>query len=84
MLKQIGKEFRKKEEGGVFTSDHFSPSQLNKNLDQWFYDYCVLTEKQRKSKPANLKMIFGAIVGTALQKIITEKLTIKQVMGGKE
>ena len=48
MLKQIGKEFKKKEEGGMYTADHFSPSQLNKNLDQWFYDYCVLTEKQRK------------------------------------
>lgn len=84
MLKKIGKEYTTKEEGGMFTATHMSPSQLTKNLDQWFYDYCVLTEKQRKAKPANLKMIFGGIAGRAFQDLITEKLTIKQVMGGKK
>ena len=28
MLKKIGKEWTKKEEGGMFTADHLSPSQL--------------------------------------------------------
>jgi hypothetical protein len=84
MLKQIGKEFKKKEEGGMYTADHFSPSQLNKNLDQWFYDYCVLTEKQRKAKLASLKMIFGSIAGRAFQDLITEKLTIDEVMKGRK
>ena len=83
MLKQIGKEFKKKEEGGMYTADHFSPSQLNKNLDQWFYDYCVLDEKDRKKRPPNMKMIFGGIVGRALQDIIVHKLSIKEVMKGK-
>ena len=84
MLKQIGKEYKKKEEGGMYTADHFSPSQLNKNLDQWFYDYCVLTEKQRKKIVPNLKMIFGGIAGRAFQDLITEKLTIDEVMKGRK
>ena len=33
MLKQIGKEWKKKKEGGTFTADHLSPSQLNMNID---------------------------------------------------
>ena len=48
MLKKIGKEWTKKEEGGMFTADHLSPSQLNKNIDQWFFDYCKLTAAERK------------------------------------
>jgi hypothetical protein len=49
MLKTIGKEWTKKEDGGCFTADHMSPSQLNKSLDLWFNDYVVLTAEQRKS-----------------------------------
>jgi hypothetical protein len=63
MLKQIGKEWKKKEEGGTFTADHLSPSQLNMNIDQWHYNYNVLTAAERKKLPANLKMIFGGLVG---------------------
>ena len=48
MLKKIGKEWTRKEEGGMFTADHLSPSQISKNLDQWFYDYCKLTAVERK------------------------------------
>ena len=84
MLKQIGKEWKKKEEGGTFTADHLSPSQLNMNIDQWHYKYIVLTAADRKKLPANLKMIFGGLVGQALQNLITEKLTIDEVMKGKK
>jgi hypothetical protein len=49
MLKTIGEEWTKKEDGGCFTADHMSPSQLNKSLDLWFNDYVVLTAEQRKS-----------------------------------
>jgi len=85
MLKQIGKEWRKKgSEGGTFTADHLSPSQLNMNIDQWHYNYNVLTAAERKKLPANLKMIFGGLVGQALQDLITEKLTIEEVMKGKK
>ena len=84
MLKKIGKEWTKKEEGGMFTADHLSPSQLNKNIDQWFFDYCVLDEKERKAIPPNLKMIFGGIAGRAMQDMITENLNINEVMKGKD
>ena len=43
----------------MFTADHLSPTQLNKNIDQWFYDYCKLTAAERKKLKPNLKMIFG-------------------------
>ena len=36
MLKKIGKNWCHKKDGGIFTSDHLSPSQLSKNIDQWF------------------------------------------------
>ena len=32
-MKTIGKEWTRKEEGGTFTADHLSPSQLNKSMD---------------------------------------------------
>ena len=83
-MKTIGKEWTKKEEGGMFTADHLSPSQLNKNIDQWFNDYCVLTAAQRKSLLSNLKMDFGGYVGQALQDIIVYDLTIDEVMKGKK
>jgi hypothetical protein len=83
-MKTIGKEFLKKEEGGMFTADHLSPSQLNKNIDQWFYDYCVLTAAQRKNIKPNMKMIFGGLAGQAMQDIITENLTLEEVMKGKK
>ena len=38
-MKTIGKEWTKKEEGGAFTADHLSPSQLSKSMDIWFNDY---------------------------------------------
>ena len=69
-MKTIGKEWTKKEEGGMFTADHLSPSQLNKNIDQWFNDYVVLTAEQRKSMLGNLNMSIGGIVGQAVQDII--------------
>ena len=59
-MKTIGKEWTKKEEGGTFTADHLSPSQLNKSLDMWFNDYVVLTAEQRKSLFGNLNMDIGA------------------------
>ena len=55
MLKTIGKEWTKKEEGGCFTADHMSPSQLNKSLDLWFNDYVILTAAERKALLGNLK-----------------------------
>ena len=84
MLKTIGKEWTKKEDGGCFTADHLSPSQLNKNMDHWYNDYVVLTAKERKALLGNLNMDIGAIVGTAAQLMITEKLTLEEVMKGKK
>ena len=83
-MKTIGKEWTKKEEGGMFTADHLSPSQLSKSIDQWFNDYCVLTAEQRKSMPSNLKMDFGGYVGQALQDMIVYNLTVDEVMKGKK
>ncbi len=84
MLKKIGKEWTKKEDGGMFTADHLSPSQISKNLDQWFNDYCILTAVERKKLKPNLKMIFGGLAGQAMQDMITENLTLEQVMKGKK
>ncbi len=83
-MKTIGKEWTKKEEGGAFTADHLSPSQLNKSLDIWFNDYVILTAEQRKSMLGNLNMDIGSIVGIAAQLMITEKLTLEEVMKGKK
>ena len=83
-MKTIGKEWTKKEEGGTFTADHLSPSQLNKSLDMWFNDYVVLTAEQRKSLFSNLNMDCGAIVGQAVQDMIVYKLTFEEVMKGKK
>jgi len=83
-MKTIGKEWTKKEEGGAFTADHLSPSQLNKNMDHWLNDYVVLTAEQRKSLFSNLNMDIGAIVGQAVQDIIVHKLTLEEVMKGKK
>ena len=80
MLKKIGKEWTKKEEGGMFTADHLSPSQLNKNIDQWFFDYCKLTAAERKKLKPNMKMIFGGLVGQAMQDMIVPNL--KMIFGG--
>jgi hypothetical protein len=71
-MKTIGKEWTKKEEGGMFTADHLSPSQLNKNIDQW------------KALPSNLKMEFGGLIGQYLQLMITHNLTLDEVMKGKK
>ena len=84
MLKQIGKEWKKKEEGGTFTADHLSPSQLNMNIDQWHYNYNVLTAAERKKLPANLKMVFGGIIGTGLQDMIVHNLSVEEVIKGKK
>ena len=83
-MKTIGKEWSRKEEGGAFTADHLSPSQLNKSLDIWFNDYVILTAEQRKSMLGNLNMDIGSIVGIAAQLMITEKLTLEEVMKGKK
>ena len=84
-MKTIGKEWSKKgEEGGCFTADHLSPSQLNKSLDIWFNDYIILTAKQRKDLLGNLNMDIGAIVGQAVQDLIVHKLTLEEVMKGKK
>ena len=83
-MKTIGKEWSRKEEGGAFTADHLSPSQLNKSLDIWFNDYVILTAEQRKSMLGNLNMDIGGIVGQAVQDLIVYKLTLKEVMKGKK
>lgn len=83
-MKTIGKEWSRKEEGGAFTADHLSPSQLNKSLDIWFNDYVVLTAEQRKSMLGNLNMDIGGIVGQAVQDLIVYKLTLEEVMKGKK
>ena len=77
-LKKIGKEWTS------FSATHLSPSQLNKSIDQWFNDYCVLNEQQRKNIPANAKMIAGGLVGVAVQDRIVYNLTTKEVMEGKK
>ena len=82
-LKKIGKEFKHRDEGGCFSSNHLSPSQLNKSIDQWLNDYCVLNEQQRKNIPANAKMIAGGLVGQGMQDRIVYNLTTKEVMEGK-
>jgi hypothetical protein len=82
-MKTIGKEWSRKEEGGAFTADHLSPSQLSKSMDIWFNDYVILTAEQRKSMLGNLNMDIGSIVGIAAQQMITEKLTLEEVMKGK-
>ncbi len=84
MLIKIGSEWKHRKEGGCFSADHLSPSQLTKPTDQWFYNYCVLSEDERKKLPPNMKMIFGAMIGRALQDIVVHKLTIKEVMEGKK
>ena len=78
MLKEIGKEWE------TFTADHLSPSQLNKNIDQWYYDYKVLTAVQRKALKPNMKMIFGGFAGQAFQDMIVYNLTLDEVMKGKK
>ncbi len=83
-MKVIGSEWKKKEENGCFTADHMSPSQLNMNLDQWLYNYCVLTAAERKKLPANLKMIFGGLAGQAMQDMIQYDLTVEEVLKGKK
>ena len=83
-MKVIGQEWKKKDENGCFTADHMSPSQLNMNLDQWLYNYCVLTAAERKKLPANLKMIFGGLAGQAMQDMIQYDLTLEEVMQGKK
>ena len=83
-MKVIGTEWKKKEENGMFTADHLSPSQLNKNIDQWFNDYCVLTAAQRKALLSNLKMDFGGLAGQAMQDMIVYNLTLNEVMKGKK
>ena len=83
-MKTIGKEWSRKEEGGAFTADHLSPSQLNKSLDIWFNDYVILTAEQRKSMLGNLNMDIGGIVGQAVQDLIVYKLTLEEVMKGKK
>ena len=82
-MKTIGKEWSRKEQNGCFTADHLSPSQISKPIDQWFNDYVVLTAEQRKSMLGNLNMSIGGIVGQAVQDIIVYKLTIEEVMKGK-
>ena len=84
MLIKIGKQWKHRKVGGCFTADHLSPSQLTKSPDQWFYDYCVLDEKDRKKRPPNMRMIFGGIVGRAIQDMIVHKLSISEVMKGKK
>ena len=83
-MKVIGSEWKKKEEGGMFTADHLSPSQLNMNLDQWHYNYNVLTAAERKALIANLKMEFGGMAGQAMQDMIQYDLTLEEVMQGKK
>ena len=56
-MKTIGKEWTRKEEGGTFTADHLSPSQLSKSMDIWFNDYIILTAKERKELAAYRKYL---------------------------
>ena len=68
----------------VFQKLKHTKDNRNHQLYQWFYDYCVLDEQDRRKRPPNMKMIFGGIIGKALQDIIVHKLTIKEVMNGKK
>jgi hypothetical protein len=68
----------------MFTADHLSPSQLNLNIDQWHYNYNVLTAAERKALIANLKMEFGGMAGQAMQDMIQYDLTLEEVMQGKK
>ena len=84
MLIKIGKMWLHRKAGGCFTADPLSPSQLTKPIDIWLNDYCVLSEKDRKKRPPNMKMIFGGFVGRALQDMIVFKLNVNEVMKGKK
>ena len=83
-MKVIGQEWKRQEENGCFTADHLSPSSLNLNMDQWLYNYCVLTAEQRKKLPPNMKMVCGGWVGQCLQDIIVYNLTVEEVLEGKK
>ena len=83
-MKTIGKEWTKKEDGGCFTADHLSPSQISKSIDMWFNDYVILTAKERKALLGNLNMDIGGIVGQAVQYMIVHNLTLEEVMKGKK
>ena len=83
-MKTIGKEWTKKEDGGCFTADHLSPSQISKSIDMWFNDYVILTAKERKALLGNLNMDIGGIVGQAVQDMIVYNLTLEEVMKGKK
>ena len=83
-MKTIGKEWTKKEDGGCFTADHLSPSQISKSIDMWFNDYVILTAKERKALLGNLNMDIGGIVGQAVQDMIVHNLTLEEVMKGKK
>ena len=83
-MKVIGQEWKRQEENGCFTADHLSPSQLNMNLDQWLYNYCVLTAAERKKLQPNMRMVGGGWVGQCLQDIIVYNLTVEEVLEGKK
>ena len=39
--------------------DHLSPTQINKSLDGWFYEYVYRDQEWRRSRKPNAKMIAG-------------------------
>jgi hypothetical protein len=45
--------------------------------------YCVWNAAKRKKLSPSVSMIFGGICGQAVQDLIQHKLTVKEVMEGK-
>lgn len=81
-LIKIGDEWDQKK--GCFTATHLSASQLNLDLANWLVKYCLWDARKRKSLSPSVSMIFGGIVGSAVQDVIQHKLTIQEVMEGKK
>ena len=80
-LIKIGDEWEQTK--GCFTANHISASQINLPLDVWFMKYCVWSAAKRKKLSPSVSMIFGGICGQAVQDLIQHKLTVKEVMEGK-
>lgn len=80
---KIGKEWKGIEEGVASLQRTYLPLKLISQLINGFTTIVFLTQNREKTPP-NMKMIFGGIVGTAIQDMIVHKLTVKEVMKGKK
>jgi len=51
---------------------HFSPSQLNKSMSSWFYEYVVKNEQWRRSKQPSAPMLAGNSFAVGYQAYLLE------------